>query len=215
LLTDLFFSYLEELHFCSGLAFTSITKAGAGLSFAHGRGFVIAKLPSDKATTSTPQQQYQQRSSQIVPWTWSAPLFINVNAGGVGLTLGYAEIDSITILDTPEAVASFKNSVVELDTDVTAAAGASAGTSLPATAVNISHTELSDREFTYSLAQGGVLVDVSLNGVAYTVDNARNEAMYGIMTSPAAILEGGVHPPAVMSELYGAIDSAMKEFYLE
>ncbi|KAG7668386.1 hypothetical protein Ndes2526B_g00894 [Nannochloris sp. 'desiccata'] len=210
----------EELHFCSGLAFSSIIKAGMGVSISHGRGFVIAKLPSDKvasaATSSEQQHQQQQRpnASQIVPWTWSAPLFIKVNAGGVGLTLGYAEIDSIVVLDTPEAVKSFKKSVVELDTDVTAAAGAAAGASLPATALNISHSELSDREFTYSLAQGA-LVDVSLNGVAYTVDTARNEAAYGTLASPAAILEGGVHPPAGMLDLYQALDNAMKEFYLE
>lgn len=208
-----------ELHFCSGLAFSSIIKAGVGVSISHGRGFVIAKLPSDKAASATPssEQQYQQQSfkaSKIAPWTWSAPLFIKVNTGGVGLTFGYAEIDSIVVLDTPEAVKSFKKSVIELDTDVTAAAGASAGASLPATAVNISNYELSDREFTYSLAQG-VLVDVSLNGIAYTVDTTRNEAAYGTLASPAAILEGGVQPPAGMSELYHALDNAMKEFYLE
>jgi len=209
----------EELHFCSGLAFSSIIKAGMGVSISHGRGFVIAKLPSDKApsgTTSSEQQQQQQRfkASQIVPWTWSAPLFIKVNAGGVGLTLGYAEIDSIVVLDTPDAVKSFKKSVIEVDTDVTAAAGPSAGASLPATAVNISNYELSDREFTYSIAQGA-LVDVSLNGIAYTVDAAKNEAAYGTLTSPSAILEGGVEPPAGTSELYLALDKAMKEFYLE
>lgn len=200
------------------MAFSSITKAGAGISFSHGRGFVIAKLPSDKTTPkpTTPSEQQQGiiPKSEIVPWTWSAPLFIKVNAGGVGLTLGFAEIDSIVILDTPEAVKSFKKSVVELDTDVTAAAGTAAGASLPATALNISHYELSDREFTYSLAQGAI-VDISLNGVAYTVDNARNEAAYGSMASPAAILEGGVQPPSAMSELSQVLDSAMKEFYLE
>jgi lipid-binding SYLF domain-containing protein len=201
----------EELHFCSGLAFSTISKAGAGISFSHGRGFVIAKLPTDQAASVTSPNQQQQ---QVVPWTWSAPLFIKTNAAGFGATLGFAEIDSIVILDTPEAVKSFKNGVVELDTDVTAAAGASAGASLPATAVNISHFALSDKEFTYSLAEGAI-VDISLNGVAYTVDTARNEAAYGQMASPAAILEGGVHPPAAMAEFYEALDSAMKEFYLE
>ena len=217
------YSISVELHFCSGIAFSSITKVGALASFSHGRGFVIAKLPSDKvprttATSSQQQegeQQQQQQGAQMVPWTWSAPLFIKVNAGGIGLTLGYAEIDSLVILDTAEAVNSFKKGVVELDTDVTAAAGASAGASLPATAVNISHYELSDREFTYSVTQGGALVDISLNGVAYSVDTARNEAAYGQMVSPAAILEGGVHPPTAMSGVYDALDAVIKEFYLE
>jgi lipid-binding SYLF domain-containing protein len=192
---------LEELHFASGLAFSSIFKAGAGISISHGRGFVISKLPSDSNQT-------------VPPYTWSAPFFIKANAAGIGLTIGYANIDSVVILDTPEAVKSFKSNVVEFDTEVTGAAGSAAGASLPATAVKISHNSLTDKEFTYALAEGA-LVDVSLNGVVYTVDDARNEAVYGQMASPAAILEGGVQAPAAMSPLYAAIDQAMKEFYLE
>jgi lipid-binding SYLF domain-containing protein len=58
---------------------------------------VLRKLPGDSGPDS---------------WKWSAPLFIRVYAGSLGLTLGYTSIDSIVILDTDEAVSSFQASTV-------------------------------------------------------------------------------------------------------
>ena len=45
----------------------------------------------------------------------------NVLAGGVGLTLGYSEIENVVVLDTPEAVQSFTHGQTTLDTDITGA----------------------------------------------------------------------------------------------
>lgn len=191
----------SELRHCAGLAFTHVRKAGFGLSFEHGHGFVIAKLPG-------------QSGAQSGSWTWSAPLFINVNAGGLGVTLGYSEIDSIVILDNQDAVRSFTHTVVEVDTDVTGAAGSGAATHLPATAANLSDIKLTEREFTYSVTKG-VIVDVSLTGLAYSVDGDRNGALYGNFVSPAAVLEGGIRSPAVMEELYSLIDRIIKDDYSE
>jgi lipid-binding SYLF domain-containing protein len=81
---------------------------------------------------------------------------------------------------------------------------------MQATAANLSDMKLTEKEFTYSLAKG-VIVDVSLTGLKYSVDVNRNTAIYGSFVSPAAILEGGMRPPAVMDELYAAIDMAIKE----
>jgi lipid-binding SYLF domain-containing protein len=136
-----------------------------------------------------------------------------VTAAGFGFTLGYAEVDSVTVLDTPEAVHSFKKTVVELDSDVTGAAF-SAAAHLPATAANLSHLALSDKEFTYSIASG-VMVDVSLTGLVFSVDAARNKSAYGAFASPAAVLEGGVRPPGAMAELYAALDRAMQAHDVE
>jgi lipid-binding SYLF domain-containing protein len=191
----------SELRHCAGLAFTHVRKAGFGLSFEHGHGFVIAKLPG-------------QSGPQSGSWTWSAPLFINVNAGGLGVTLGYSEIDSIVILDNLDAVRSFTHTVVEVDTDVTGAAGSSAATHLPATAANLSDIKLTEREFTYSVTKG-VIIDVSLTGLAYSVDADRNGTIYGTFASPAAVLEGGVRSPPVMEELYSLIDRIIKDDYSE
>jgi sodium-coupled neutral amino acid transporter 10 len=105
-----------ELHCASGLAFTFVKKAGVGLSLERGRGFVIAKLPGDAAAPAAAVSAAAVSVDVVAvpPWTWSAPLFINVNAGGFGVTLGYTEIDSVIVLDTPEAVHAFGKTVVEV-----------------------------------------------------------------------------------------------------
>lgn len=214
----------SELHFASGLCFTHVFKAGVGISVESGRGFVIAKHSTEKPDGT--------RS-----WTWSAPCFINVHAGGIGVTLGYSEIDSLIILvgviffflttwrlsyiifnrlfslqDSPEAVSAFTKTNVELDTDITGAAGSQAATHLPATAANLSDYKLTDKTFTYSITKG-VMVDVSLTGMGYTVDSDKNAAMFGEFVSPQAILDGGVQAPEEMKTLYETLDRVLNEFY--
>ena len=102
----------------------------------------------------------------------------------------------------------------QVDSDVTGAAGPRVGTHLPATAAVLSNLRLSDKEFTYSVTRG-LILDVSLTGLVFSVDAARNAAAYGEFASPAAVLEGGVQPPAAAQELYTSLDRAMKEFYEE
>ncbi len=178
-----------------------MAKGGFGLSYEQGRGFVVAKLPATAP------------ASPSHPWTWSAPLFVTVAAGGLGATLGYAVIDSVTILDTPEAVTSFKHRSTEVDTSLTAAAGPAA-IALPATVGNLSNRSLSDKEFTYSVAKG-LMVDVSFTGATFAVDAARNAAAYGELASPAAVLEGGLNPPPAMGRLYEALDAVIGQWRAE
>ncbi|GAB4823420.1 hypothetical protein N2152v2_010466 [Parachlorella kessleri] len=192
---------LSELHFASGLAFTFVKKIGVGLSVETGHGFVISKLPGDSAGGSTSPS-----------WSWSAPLFINCYAGGLGLTLGYSDIESVIVLDTPEAVKAFANTQVTLDTDITGALGNQVAAHLPATAANVSNIKLSDKTFTYSIAKGAI-VDVSLTGMGYTQDADMNQALYGPSTTSQAILEGGVMAPDGMKELYSALDHALRSYY--
>lgn len=192
---------LSELHFCKGLAFTFVRKGGIGLSFEQGHGFVIAKLPGDSAgPENTPS------------WSWSAPLFIDCYAGGLGLTLGYTEIESVMVLDTEEAVQAFLRTQVALDTDISAAAGSYAAAHLPATAANLTNIKLSDKTFTYSIAKGA-MIDVSLTGMGYTLDTNMNTALYGPGVTPQAVLEGGVEPPEGMKALYEVLDHALKSYY--
>lgn len=117
-------------------------KGGIGLGFEHGHGFVMSKLPGDSAAAEAP-------AGALPSWSWSAPLFITINAGSLGITLGFSEIDSVVVLDTAEAVQAFTKTQVELDTDIGAAAGSAAGLALPATAANFSNLALSDKQFTY------------------------------------------------------------------
>lgn len=194
----------SELHFCAGLAFTFVKKGGIGLGFEHGHGFVISKLPGDAAAAGP--------TGGAPSWTWSAPLFITVNAGSLGLTFGFSEIDSVVVLDTPEAVQAFTKTQIELDTDIGASAGSAAGVALPATAANFSNLNLSDKQFTYSVAKGA-MVDVSLSGLGYTVDARKNSGVYGAEATPARILDGGVAPPPAMQTLYAALDKVLSDYY--
>lgn len=99
--------------------------------------------------------------------------------------------------------------MLEINTDLTAAAGRVAGMHLPATAANLSGTTaLSEEEFTYSIADG-VMIDISLTGMAFSVDTTRNTAIYGEFASPAAIVNGGLMPPQEMYSLYKSIDDAI------
>lgn len=189
----------SELHFCNGLAFTFVRKLGAGLSFEAGHGFVIRKI-------------YTGEKDGRPTWTWSAPLFMTVTAAGLGLTLGYTEIESIIVLDTPEAVQSFTKTQWAVDTDITGAAGPAVGAHLPATAANVSNMQLSDKTFTYSITRGAIL-DVSLTGLSYSTDTAMNQSFYGNKVTPQSILDGAVEAPEPMRELYAAIDKVLNEYY--
>ena len=211
----------SELFMCSGVVYHRVWKAGFGLSVEHGRGMVLNKIYTTTGAT-TPADMYNANNNTTATkfWSWSPPLFITVNAASIGATLGYAEIDSYTILDTPEAVQSFSKSYVELDTVLNAAVGSAAATSLPATAVNISNTKLGDKEFTYSVvASEGLIFDVSLAGVQYSVDENKNDEAYGggggggIVVTPQQILNGGVgmhgEMKTEMDVLYNALDQVI------
>lgn len=190
----------SELHFCNGLAFTFVRKLGVGLSFEAGHGFVIRKI-------------YTGEQGGRPTWTWSAPLFLTVTAAGLGLTVGYTEIESIIVLDTPEAVQGFTKSQWSVDTDITGAAGGAVGAHLPATAANVSNMKLSDKTFAYSITKGAIL-DVSLTGLNYATDPAMNKAFYGNRgVTPQSILDGAVEPPEPMGELYAALDKVLNEYY--
>lgn len=190
----------SELHFCNGLAFTFVRKMGVGLSFESGRGFVLRKI-------------YTGELNGRPTWTWSAPLFLTVTAAGLGLTLGYTEIESVIVLDTPEAVQSFTKSQWSVDTDITGAAGGAMGAHLPATAANMSNMRLSDKTFTYSITKGAIL-DVSLTGLNYATDPVMNNSFYGNNgVTPQSILDGAVEPPEPMQELYTALDKVLNEYY--
>lgn len=192
-----------ELCFCSGLAFTFVRKGGMGVSVETGHGFVVKKI----AEPSTSEAAAAGRPG----WSWSPPLFISVFAGGVGLTFGYSEIESVVVLDTPEAVQGFTHGQTTLDTDITGAAGSSVAAHLPATAVNLSNPSLSDKSFSFSVAHGAI-VDISLTGLHYSVHDKMNAAFYD-GASPQSVLDGGVEAPPAFREVYDALDKALETYY--
>ncbi|KAL4441193.1 hypothetical protein ABPG77_011430 [Micractinium sp. CCAP 211/92] len=179
----------RELQQCAGLAFTFVKKAGAVISVDAGSGFVLAKIKGADGSTS-----------------WSAPLFISVYSAGLGLTLGASAIDTVTVLDTPEAVARYARSQWDMSADVTAAGplGKIAGHD------NVSELALGEETFSYSTAAGAI-VDFSYKGMRYQLDVEKNKATYGAEATPKDILEGKVETPRPMLELQAALSKFASE----
>ncbi|KAL4452199.1 hypothetical protein ABPG75_007861 [Micractinium tetrahymenae] len=179
----------REVQQCAGLAFTFTKKAGAVITVDAGSGFVIAKLQSADGSVA-----------------WSAPLFISVFSAGLGLTLGASVIDTVTVLDTPEAVGRYAQSQWDLSADVTAAGplGKVGGHD------NLSELALGEETFSYSTAAGAI-VDFSYKGMRYQLDVEKNKATYGAEATPQAILEGKVDTPRPMLELQAALTKFTNE----
>jgi len=189
----------QELHACQGVAFTFLRKIGAGLTLEGGHGLVIRKIASG-----------QSRPDGRPGWRWSAPLVMKVASAGLGLTVGFSEIESVTVMDTPEAVSAFAQSQWTLDTEMTGAL-ATEGVRLPATAANFSDLNLSDKTFSYSSAKGAI-VDMSWSGTRCGVDEKANKALYGEDFTPQAVLDGAVPLPEGMQPLYAALDKIIEEY---
>lgn len=80
----------QELKQCRGLLFTTVYKGGIGLGVQHGTGFLITKKPL-QASKAAPRGGALPSSQ----YTWSAPMFMHVNAGSIGATLGFSKIESV------------------------------------------------------------------------------------------------------------------------
>lgn len=180
----------RELQQCAGMAFTFVKKAGAVLTVDMGSGFVLAKVPNPDGTTR-----------------WSAPLFINVFGGGVGLTLGVSQIDSTILLNSPEAVAAYSKNQFDLATDATAAGP------LGHVGGHISDSDVmavDANTLAFSIASGAI-IDFSYKGMRYSLDSKRNLETYGPDATPQAILEGKMEAPAPMAQLTDTLTKFMTE----
>lgn len=189
----------SEVGACSGLAFTFMRKLGAGITLETGHGLVIRKIAAGTRSDGRPA------------WKWSAPLVMKVASAGLGLSLGFSEMEAVTVLDTPEAVSAFAQSQWTIDTEMQGAI-ASEGVRLPATAINLTATGLSDKTFAYSSSKGAI-VDMSWSGTRYGVDEKANTALYGEGANPQAILDGSLPAPECMQQLYAALDKIIDEFF--
>lgn len=100
---------------------------------------------------------------------------------------------------------------MQIESDLTGTIGHGLGSHQPATLANVTERNLTDKEFSYSVASG-MMVDVSLVGLRLTVDSRRNGILYGNLISPQAILEEEVSPPTeVMNELYDFLNEAINQ----
>jgi lipid-binding SYLF domain-containing protein len=97
----------SEFKAAAGLAFTFVKKFGMGITVDSGHGFVLAKVVGPEGA----------------PVRWSAPLFITITGGGVGGTVGMAEVNTCVVLTTPDAVQRFGHASSDWGPGMSAAVG--------------------------------------------------------------------------------------------
>lgn len=78
-----------------------------GITVDSGHGFVLAKVVGADGS----------------PVRWSAPLFITITGGGVGGTVGMAEVNTCVVLTTPDAVQRFGHASSDWGPVMSAAVG--------------------------------------------------------------------------------------------
>lgn len=175
----------SEIAQAAGVAFLFSRKGGVGVTLSMGTGFVIAKVPGKPG--------------------WSAPLIFRVTSGGLGVSLGYAEVETLTILDSTAAVQEFLKTQVSLDSHLSVALGARMAGDASETAVDFTAPRESLKKFSYSVNKG-MMLDASWNGSGISLNDEDQVAMYGEGVSKEDILAGKVNPPEFLTELYGALN---------
>ncbi|KAJ3261901.1 hypothetical protein HDU77_000639 [Chytriomyces hyalinus] len=164
-----------------GIAILSVLRVGSGISARGGSGILIARLHDG---------------------SWSAPLAIKTGGLGFGHMFGAEVTDSVLLLNTAEAVASFSESNAHFSIAGNAAAALGtagrafeAGTTLSALTPIIS----------YSMSKG-VYLGVSAEVSGVVEKRSLNAAWYGADMTPKQILEGFTPRPEEAHLLYKSLD---------
>jgi lipid-binding SYLF domain-containing protein len=121
---------------------------------------------------------------------WSAPLFLAIGGGSVGLQIGGSSTDIVMVFMNDHALQSLLSDKFKIGADATAAAGpvgrhAAAGTDV----------KLNAEILTYSRSKGA-FAGISLDGAVVQADRSGDQAMYGAAASRQEILNGSVPVPA-------------------
>jgi SH3 domain-containing YSC84-like protein 1 len=120
---------------------------------------------------------------------WSAPAFISVGGGSLGLQIGLQGVDLVMVVMNDQGFQHLLSNKFQLSGDASAAAGpvgrhASAGTDW----------KMNAEILTYSRAQG-VFAGITLDGAVVQHDSDSTRAIYGRDLSYQSILSGKVRAP--------------------
>lgn len=133
---------------------------------------------------------------------WSAPAFITVSGGSVGLQIGVEGVDLVMIIQNEKGMQRLLSSNFKVGADASAAAGpvgrhASAGTSW----------KLDTEILTYSRAKGA-FAGVALDGASVRQDVDSTRAIYGKNISTRTVLTGHVAAPPAAQAFLEAVRNA-------
>jgi lipid-binding SYLF domain-containing protein len=156
-----------------------LKKGGLGIGGRYGKGVVMCRQSGRK---------------------WSAPSFMTVEGGSVGLQIGFQQIDLVMLIMNREGMEKLVGDKFTVGADASAAAGpvgrqASAETNI----------RLDAQILTYSRAKG-LFAGVTLNGAVVKQDKDDNRDFYGKEMSAREILfEGKVPMPVEAKPLASAL----------
>jgi lipid-binding SYLF domain-containing protein len=156
-----------------------LKKGGLGIGGRYGKGVVMCRD--------------QKR-------TWSAPSFLTIEGGSIGLQIGFQQIDLVMLVMNREGLEKLVGDQFTIGADASAAAGpvgrqASAETNI----------RLDAQILTYSRAKG-LFAGVTLNGAVVKQDKDDNRDFYGKpMDARKILFEGEVPMPAEARPLAAAL----------
>jgi lipid-binding SYLF domain-containing protein len=116
--------------------------------------------------------------------TWSAPSFIKLTGGSIGLQAGVQSSDIVLVFNSPRGLDGIVNGEFTLGADAGVAAGPVGRTAAVAT-----DGELKAEIWSWSRARG-LFAGVALDGAVLSIDDEANVAAYGAGTTPRMIFEG-------------------------
>ncbi|WP_051176082.1 lipid-binding SYLF domain-containing protein [Luteimonas mephitis] len=123
--------------------------------------------------------------------TWSNPVFVKLTGGSIGFQAGVQSADVVLVFRNDRSLESIVNGKVTLGADAGVAAGPVGRSAALAT-----DGQLKAEIWSWSRARG-LFAGVALDGAVLSIDDAANEAVYGLDTTPRMIFEGRArHAPS-------------------
>jgi SH3 domain-containing YSC84-like protein 1 len=131
---------------------------------------------------------------------WSAPEFVRIEGGSVGLQIGAGETDVVFIVMNERGMDKLMKDKFTVGGDASVMAGP-VGRSAQAQTDAAMHAEI----LAYSRSRG-VFAGIALDGATLRPDSDENRTMYGSNATPQQILRGQVQPPASAEPLYSELN---------
>jgi lipid-binding SYLF domain-containing protein len=156
-----------------------LKKGGLGLGGKYGKGLIMCR----KSNRS-----------------WTAPSFITIEGGSIGLQIGFTQIDVVMLFMNKKGVDKLIGDKFTIGADASAAAGPVGRQTAAQTNIRLDAEIL-----TYSRAKG-LFAGISLDGATLRSDKDDNRDFYGKDIDPRTILlDGTVAMPAEARSLAAAL----------
>jgi lipid-binding SYLF domain-containing protein len=163
---------------CVGIV-PGLKKGGLGLGGKYGKGLVMCRKPDR---------------------SWTAPSFITIEGGSVGLQIGFTQIDVVMLMMNRKGVEKLIQDKFTVGADASAAAGPVGRQTAAQTNIRMDAEIL-----TYSRAKG-LFAGVSLDGATLRADKDDNRDFYGKDVDARRILiDAAVEMPAEARPLASAL----------